>query len=632
MRHLLGTLLLCLAGTVSAAPTVSLTAPAAGNLYLAPSTFAVRANASASGVGVNRVEFYANGVLIQTDTTSPYQFDWTNVAAGTYAITAKAIDNNGAETTSAARTVTVAATNTPPTVTLSAPADNARYLNPTSVTLSANAAGPELNDILQKVDFFLNGTLAQTITQAPFSYAATGLAPGTYTLTAVATDSQGAQNTSAPRTFTVSGTNVPPTVSLVTPQDNSRWNAPATVTFQASVNSGEANDTVSVEFFANGSSLGTRSSTPFSLSTNLTAATYIVTAVATDGQGAQTTSAARTIVVSDTNAAPTISITAPAADANFPTAPASFTINATAGAGEINGSVQRVEFYVNGSLVNTDTAGPFSFNVSGLANGTYILTAKAVDQLNAETVSAPITVTVGAAPLKLYFIDTDQLNTPRLVADATGTTVWRWDQQEPFGVNVPDENPSGFGAFDLPLRLPGQYYDREINLHYNMNRDYDPSLGIYKQSDPIGLRGGLNTYAYVLDNPLSYVDLLGLDVTVCYYSDAAAGFGHIGFGAGSEQGTSGYYPTGNPFGSPGEVKKDEQPTKECKVLPANPEQDDCMLKCRAERASNPGTYQLNTNQCTNFVRECLIKCGLSAGSSIGSAPRPLFLKLPGKAK
>src|SRR5688572_25682184 len=55
----------------------------------------------------------------------------------------------------------------------------------------------------------------------------------------------------------------------------------------------------------------------------------------------------------------------------------------------------------------------------------------------------------------LYFVHVDHLNTPRLVADAAGTTVWRWDQQEPFGVNVPDENPSGLGAFDLPLRLPG---------------------------------------------------------------------------------------------------------------------------------------------------------------------------------
>jgi RHS repeat-associated protein len=76
-------------------------------------------------------------------------------------------------------------------------------------------------------------------------------------------------------------------------------------------------------------------------------------------------------------------------------------------------------------------------------------------------------------------------------------------------VNVPDENPSGLGTFDLPLRLPGQYFDKETNLHYNYYRDYDPSLGIYKQSDPIGLRSGVNTYTYVSSSPLRLTDVLG---------------------------------------------------------------------------------------------------------------------------
>ena len=107
----------------------------------------------------------------------------------------------------------------------------------------------------------------------------------------------------------------------------------------------------------------------------------------------------------------------------------------------------------------------------------------------------------------------DHLNTPRLVADAAGTTVWKWDQAEPFGNNVADENPSGLGAFDLPLRLPGQYFDRETNLHYNYYRDYDPSIGRYGESDPIGLQGGLNTYAYVGGDPLGFIDRDGLQMT-----------------------------------------------------------------------------------------------------------------------
>jgi len=102
------------------------------------------------------------------------------------------------------------------------------------------------------------------------------------------------------------------------------------------------------------------------------------------------------------------------------------------------------------------------------------------------------------------------LNTTRLIQDQAGNTVWRWDQGEPFGNDVPNNNPSGQGAFDFPLRFPGQYFDKETALHYNMFRDYDPSIGRYVESDPIGLDGGLNVYAYVRSNPLFAVDPYGL--------------------------------------------------------------------------------------------------------------------------
>jgi RHS repeat-associated protein len=97
-------------------------------------------------------------------------------------------------------------------------------------------------------------------------------------------------------------------------------------------------------------------------------------------------------------------------------------------------------------------------------------------------------------------IHADHLNTPRVITSTATTAnniLWRWDS-DPFGQGFPNEDVDGNGVkFTYNLRFPGQYYDSETNNFYNYFRDYDPSLGRYAQSDPIGLRGGVNTYAYV---------------------------------------------------------------------------------------------------------------------------------------
>lgn len=110
-----------------------------------------------------------------------------------------------------------------------------------------------------------------------------------------------------------------------------------------------------------------------------------------------------------------------------------------------------------------------------------------------------------------YYVFADHLLTPRLITASTdNAVVWRWDGTDPFGITQPVDNPLGAGVFEYNLRFPGQYYDKETNLHHNGFRDYDPQTGRYVESDPIGLAGGINTYAYVGGNPLSFSDPLGL--------------------------------------------------------------------------------------------------------------------------
>ncbi|WP_034065650.1 RHS repeat-associated core domain-containing protein, partial [Pseudomonas aeruginosa] len=117
----------------------------------------------------------------------------------------------------------------------------------------------------------------------------------------------------------------------------------------------------------------------------------------------------------------------------------------------------------------------------------------------------------------LLYLHGDHLDTPRLATDASGQIAWQW-QSDAFGRG----EALSQGSTQVNLRFPGQYYDAESGLHYNYFRDYDPETGRYVESDPIGLDGGLNTYAYVGSNPVGLVDPNGLSPTAT--AGAGAGF------------------------------------------------------------------------------------------------------------
>lgn len=122
------------------------------------------------------------------------------------------------------------------------------------------------------------------------------------------------------------------------------------------------------------------------------------------------------------------------------------------------------------------------------------------------SVPQPVAVSRGSRGA-LNYVFADHLNTPRLVTSASGSPLWRWTS-DPFGNTAPLVSPGGFA---INLRFAGQYFDAESGWHYNWHRYYDPRIGRYVQSDPIGLNGGLNTYSYVGANPLGYVDPTGLE-------------------------------------------------------------------------------------------------------------------------
>ncbi|QNH12664.1 DUF6531 domain-containing protein [Xanthomonas sp. SI] len=122
----------------------------------------------------------------------------------------------------------------------------------------------------------------------------------------------------------------------------------------------------------------------------------------------------------------------------------------------------------------------------------------------------PVGVLAGTA---LNYVQPDHLGAPRTVIDPTrDVAIWTWDiKGEAFGNTPPNQDPDNDGtAFVFNMRSPGQRYDSATGLNQNYFRDYDTISGRYGQSDPIGLSGGINTWAYVESKPLYSYDQFGL--------------------------------------------------------------------------------------------------------------------------
>jgi hypothetical protein len=269
-------------------PVVTLTQPSDGATFTQPATVNLAATASDADGIVTKVEFFNGAAKLGEDTSAPYSFTWSGVAAGTYTLTARATDNLGAITSSAAATITVNA-NTPPTVDMTSPVDGATFTSPATVNLAATAS--DADGIVTKVEFFNGAAKLGEDTSAPYSFTWNGVAAGTYTLTARATDNVGAITSSSAATITVSASaNTPPSASITSPADGAifAWKPTITVTATASDPDGTV---TKVEFLDRTTVLGQDTSAPYSFTwRNVPQGSHVLTARATDNAGAVTTS------------------------------------------------------------------------------------------------------------------------------------------------------------------------------------------------------------------------------------------------------------------------------------------------------------------------------------------------------
>jgi hypothetical protein len=226
--------------------------------------------------------------------------------SGPYALTARAIDNGGAATTSAAVAVTVStsAGNQPPVVTLTAPSNGATYTAPATIVMTATASDA---DGIGRVEFYQGANKLGEDYTSPYTWTIFGAPAGNYSggyaLTARAFDNRGTSATSNAVSVTVSAgaSNQPPVVSLTAPFNGAVYNAPGIIVMTATAS--DYDGSISrVEFYQGANKLGERYAPPYTWTiygapAGVYSGAYALTVKAFDNRGAVTTSNAVAVTV-----------------------------------------------------------------------------------------------------------------------------------------------------------------------------------------------------------------------------------------------------------------------------------------------------------------------------------------------
>jgi len=379
-------------GSVTLTPVVALTSPANGSNFQAGNNVSLSASASEAKGAIAKVEFYNGASLLGTATSAPYNFIWSNVAAGNYSITAKAYDNSNNTVTSSLAAIMVSGL---PVVSMNA--NNSSYTSPATVTLNASAS--ESNGTIAKVAFYNGTSLLGTSNSSPYSLTWNSVAQGSYNLTAVATDSLGVATTSSVVTITVNApvitaaapVNNAPSIVLTSPISNATYTIPTGIALTSSAI--DNNATISrVDYYAGSVYLGEATKSPFTIVWNSAwVGTYSVSAKATDSKGTTFYSAPVTITVNP-HSAPTVSLTSPVNNISLA---AGSNLTVTANAVANGGSLTKVDFYADGwRYLGTVYGNPYTVAWYNVPSGTHSITAKATDSYGWSTTSTAVNVVI----------------------------------------------------------------------------------------------------------------------------------------------------------------------------------------------------------------------------------------------
>ncbi|MGJ8744195.1 Ig-like domain-containing protein [Polaribacter sp.] len=295
--------------------------------------------------------------------------------------------------------------NISPTISLTSPG-SATYNLPQSFTMQASAS--DVDGTISQVEFFINGNSVGVGVEAPsgvFTSSTQNLdLNGTYLLTAKATDNSNGVTTSNQQTIIINIPNNPPTVSITNPLNGTSFTTAQTITITANAqdfDTGLGGTISQVDFYANGNLIGSDSSIPYEANLNLTQDANInITAIATDGLGETATSTTVNIVVNLPNVNPTISITSPAINTSY-TSPQN--VGIVVDANDSDGAIAQVDFYIDGVFLSTDASYPYETSYLLDTDGSFNITAIALDNEGGTATSSNVTITLLSAPTTVSY-------------------------------------------------------------------------------------------------------------------------------------------------------------------------------------------------------------------------------------
>jgi len=180
-------------------PTIMLNSPTGGAGYPSPATISFAATVTANSHTITKVQFYNDATLLGEDLTAPYSFTWSNVGAGNYNLSARVVYD--ADGTASSAVVTLAVTNPPPSITLTAPLNGASYTAPATINLAANITVN--GHAITKVEFYNGPTLLGEATAAPYVFTWSNVGAGNYSPTANVVYDMGSTVTSTPTSVIV---------------------------------------------------------------------------------------------------------------------------------------------------------------------------------------------------------------------------------------------------------------------------------------------------------------------------------------------------------------------------------------------------------------------------------------------